>query len=164
MARNLAQIVFLVYSFIILMITRKHLVATLCAKMGKSAFHKKVRGGANRYLLLSVKKFVSPKLFALNLFNYTGIFILLVLQFLLGWFSFAALFFKILNSLVILGSATEAYLLTLRGNIAQFGKAFFLYRPDNDPRHDRAFASSLVDGLVYALIPVLLVFCNFLAL
>ena len=65
---------------------------------------------------------------------------------------------------MVLGCALEAYLLTLRGNLAQFGEAFFLYRPDTDPNHDRAFASSLVDALVYALIPVLLVFCNFLAL
>lgn len=164
MARNLAQIVFLVYSFIILLITRKHLIATVCAKMGKRAFYKKVRGGANRYLLLSVKNWVPTNLFPLNFFNYAGLFILLVLQLLIGWFSFAALFFKILNSLIILGCAAEAYLLTLRGNIAQFGKAFFLYRADTDPRHDRAFASSLVDALVYALIPILLVLCNFLAL
>ena len=164
MARNFAQIVFLIYALGILLVTRKHIESILIRKMGEGALRRRVRGGANRFLFLTVREKMPPALYWLNLINYAAIALFAVIHLVLGWFSFMDLFLKITNSLILLSCGIEAYFLALAGNLMQFGELFFLYRVDSDDSHDRAFASSVIDALVYAVIPVLLVICNFIAL
>lgn len=161
MATNFAQIAFLIYAFVLLIITRKHAVLLVEQKIGKAAFRRRVRGGANAFLLLTVKDAMAKGLFYLNLINYSALATALILHLFLGWFSLFSVFFRIFNALAVVSCALEAYLLTLSGNIAQFGKPFFLYLPDTDPNHDRSFASSVIDFICYLGIPLALAICNF---
>ena len=161
MSRNFAQIAFLIYAFVLLVITRKHTLQLLERKMGKKALRSRVRGGANAFLFLTVKDKMAPGLYYLNLVNYCALAGLMILHLLLGWFSLFAIYFRILNALTVVSCALQAYLLTLAGNVMQFGKAFFLYQPDTDPSHDRSFASSVIDFICYGGIPLALSICNF---
>ena len=161
MARNFAQIAFLIYAFVLLALTRKYSVQLLERKMGKAAFHRRVRGGSNAFLFLTVKDAMAKGLFYFNLINYSALGALFLLHLLLGWFSPIAIFFRIFNALIVLSCALEAFLLTLVGNQMQFGKMFFLYLPDPDPAHDRSFASSVIDLICYVAIPLALAICNF---
>ncbi len=162
MARNFAQIVFLVYGLVILLISHKHLVSFLRRKLGKRGLEKASLRGANAYLLITLKEQMPPALFWLNVMNFSALFVLGVLQLVIGWFAFADLALKILGALVILSIGAQAYFLSVLGNLMAFGEAFFWYRPDPDPKTQRAFASSVLDAVVYAILPILMAISNFL--
>lgn len=160
MARNFAQIVFYIFALVIVLVSRKQIVNILLRKLGRRKYSRLVRGGANRYLFLTVKNHLAPGLYYLNLTNYALLALVGVFHLLIGWFSFAAVLMKILNSLLLISAGLQAYLLAIAGNMMQFGHAFFLYRPDSDSSHLRPFASSALDAFVYVVVPLGLIVCN----
>jgi hypothetical protein len=121
-------------------------------------------GGVNPYLLLTLKPYLSPAVFYLHVSAFALVVLLVALHLFIGWFDFAGTLMKVMNSVMILVVAGEAYLVTLVDNTARFGEPFFLYREDSNSDTRRAFASSIVDGVFYALLPVLMVISNFTAL
>ena len=161
MARNFAQIFFLIYGLVLLLISSGRIRMILKRKIGARALRARVKGGVNAYLFLSVKEHLTPALFWLNATCYALVAILAVCHLIIGWFSFAALFLKILNSVMLFLVGLEAYLLSILANMMQFGEPFFLYRPDEDPNTNRAFASSLLDGVVYGVLPLAWIISNF---
>ncbi|MBR7164931.1 MAG: hypothetical protein IKD18_01500 [Clostridia bacterium] len=161
MARNFAQIFFLVYGFVLLLISSGRIRMILKRKLGAKALRRRVRGGANAYLFLTVKSHLNPILYWLNLSAYCLVAFLALCHLTVGWFAFFALPLRILNAIALLLCGAEAYLLSVLANMMQFGEPFFLYRPDEDPTTNRAFASSVLDAVVYGVLPLVWVICNF---
>ena len=157
-ARNLAHIVILLYAFWLLSVSHNVLMQLLRPKLSRRDLHILNRGLGNRYLLLSAKERLSPVLFwwnaaAILLFCLTAF-----LTALLGWFNFIDAFMRVLNSLMILVIAMETFALSLVANQLRFGQMFVLYRPL--PEENRLFASSILDAVLYAVLPLFVIICN----
>ena len=153
MARNFAQIVFLVYALCILFSARRHIFTFLIRKMGKKRFSLRMRQKPNRFLFLSVKDALGPLLFLPNLSLYGALFLLGTLHLLVGWFSFAATALCILDALFLVSVGIFTFFLSSLGNQMKYKAFFILYEPDNDPRTNRAFSSSVTDAVWYLAIP-----------
>ena len=164
MARNLAQLVFLVYALLLIFAARGVVGKILRRKIGNRAYRRGQRGFVNAALYLRLQDSVPPVLFWLNVMSVTTFALCLLLHLTLGWFSFAALGMKIFNAATLLIAAFSAWTLSVAETVRCFGKPFVLYRADPDPNTLRPFVSSLVEGVLYGAIPFCLAFCNFFAL
>lgn len=164
MARNFAQIVFLLIALAYFYVSRQMIFRLLAARVPAEvlAQRRHKSGIVNRYLFLTLKDYFDPFLFRINFIAIAIFSVCALLQLLIGWFSFAALFMKILNSLMIFLAALEVSVLSLIDNRMKFGAPFILYRPL--PGSARVFASTIADAVLYVIVPILMILCNFLAL
>lgn len=162
MARNLAQLVFLAYAVWLIYRSNRVLQALLLRRMRRETLAKNTRGIANRFGFLRLKKALPPLLYTINLVAVSLFALDLVLQLLLGWFGFMTWPTKILNSLAILACGVLATCTGLIDSQLRFGKVFIWYHWD--PDGERIFSSGVLDAVLFALAPVVIVVCNFLAL
>ena len=162
MARNLAQIVILLYGLWLLFVSHRTLLLLAGKKLTAPEMRFLQKGAGNRWLLVSAKGKIPAFLFWNNVVSLLLLALCAVLQILLGWFGFFALPMKILKSLTIFSIGLEASVLSPVGNALRYGKPFLLYK--SLPNETRVFASTLADVIVYCLLPVLMVFCNFFML
>lgn len=163
MATNFAQIAFLVYALVLMVMCRNRIVYRLERRFGQS-LPQRHRVGANGFLFLSLKRCLPAPLFWVNAVNFWFLLGLSALHLLLGWFAFFSLFFRIFNSLLLILVGLETLLLCLGDNQLRFGRAFFLYLPDPDPNTHRVFASSVLDVFLAVVIPIAMAICNFTTL
>ncbi len=164
MARNFAQLVFWIYGLFLVATSRRVIASVLKRKITPRAFRQGQRGKVNSFLYLRHRGVMPPFLFWMNAVSVGLLAASLLLHLLIGWFSFAGLFMKIFNSLVLLTTSLQAATLSVADNLLRFHEPFFIYRVDEDPATSRAFASSIWDGVLYLLLPFLMILCNFLAL
>lgn len=165
MARNFAQIVFLIYGIVLVSLSRKWILSFLERRGDKRKLRRILaRSGVEGLIFLPVKRHLSPGMFYLHAAASVLVAALAVLHLVLGWFSFMDVPLKILNSLMLLFCGLDAFLMRLVDNVRTFGQPFFWYRQDKDPQTRRAFASSVLDVIVYVAAPIFLIFCNFFAL
>lgn len=162
MARNLAQLVFLAYCTWLLFRSNAVLRSLLLIRMKDKTLEKNTRGLVNKFTFLRLKKALPPFLYWLNLITVCAFTFDLVFQLILGWFGFAALPSKILNSLAVLLCGGEAMLCATVDSILRYDKPFVLYRWD--PDGDKIFSSGILDVVLCCVGPIAIVVSNFLAL
>ncbi len=162
MARNLAQLVFLVYCIWLLFRSGGVLRSLLLIRMKESTLEKNTRGLVNKFTFRRLKKALPPFLYRLNYTAVCAFAVDLVFQLLLGWFGFAALPAKILNSLAVILCGAEAWLTAMMDSLLRHEKLFVLYRWD--PDGDNIFSSGILDLLLFCACPIAIVVSNFLAL
>ena len=164
MARNFAQLVFLGVCALLILSSRKVIFSLLKQRVGEREARRQSRGFINGAFFLLLKGKLPPALYWLHAVTVGLTLTCALLQLILGWFAFAALFFRILNSLAILASALLAFTMAAVRNTLAFGTPFVLYREDQDPATGRAFASTVVDALLFSAVPLFLIICNFVAI
>lgn len=162
MARNLAQIVILLYGLWLISVSHRTLLLLAGKKLSAEEMRFLQRGFGNRWLLVSAKGKIPAFLFWNNVVSLLLLVFCALLQLLLGWFAFFALPMKILNSVTIFSIGLEASVLSPVGNALRYGKPFYFYK--SLPNNARLFVSTFADAILYCLLPVLMVFCNFFML
>lgn len=160
MGRNFAALFFLAYAFLLTMISRKKLLAKMLRRDPEKV-RRALVGAVNFFFLPKVKRGLSLSSYRLHFFNTASILILFGLHLVFGWFSSIAFLLPLLDGVAILASAMEISLLTVRDNLALFGRPLVLYASDPDPASRRAFVSSVIDGIFCALIPLIMAAANF---
>ena len=162
MARNLAQLVFLAYCTWLLFRSNGVLRSLILIRMKESELFRKTRGLANKFGFLRLKKNLPPFLYWLNLAAVCAFALDLVFQLLLGWFGFAAVPSKILNSAAVLLCGADAMVTALIDSLLRHDKLFVLYRWD--PDGDKIFSSGILDVLLFFVVPVTIVVSGIIAL
>ncbi|MBQ3866397.1 MAG: hypothetical protein II776_05795 [Clostridia bacterium] len=162
MARNLAQLLFLAYCAWMLVRSHRVFRSLLLVRMDERELEKKTRGLLYRTTFMKVKKRLAPLLYWWNLLAVGAFALDLAFQLLLGWFDFAAVLSRILNSLALLLAGGEALVTALIDSLLRYDTPFVLYRWD--PDGDKIFSSGILDVLLFFAAPVAIVFANFLAL
>ena len=160
MGRNFAALFFLAYAFLLTLLSRKKLLAKMLRRAPEK-LRRATAGAVNFFFLSKVKKGLGLSSYRLHFFNTAAIFTLLGLHLAFGWFSTFAILLTLLDTVALLAAALEISLLTVRDNLAQFGRPFVLYAPDPDPTSRRAFISAVIDGIFCALIPLIMAVANF---
>lgn len=163
MARNLIQLVFLAYAALLIYASHKGIRLIMTRKIGANNYARKTSGLYAAATLLPLKGDLAPGLFYWNLCTVAGGAACAVLQLVFGWFGFFRWPASVLNSLVLLASAVQGFLLALISHSIRFGQMFFWYRADAGKDTRRPFASSVLDVVLYGVIPFCMILCNFVA-
>lgn len=161
MARNFAHILFLAYCLILLWSSRQVIWRILSRKMSRKAFLQRQQEPLDRFLYRKLQKAMPPLFFYLNAAATTLVALSGALALLIGWFSFAAIPMKILVFLAVLASCLLAVLCAIVKTMMRFGEPLILYRTVDDPDAKLPFASSVLDGLLFVLVPVVMMVSNF---
>lgn len=174
MARNFAQILFLLYALFLLSRGTKGMRFFLALK-GKKRALRALRGKNlfERVTFRSLKYAFPPVLYHLNFAACLLFALAFFLQILLGWADFMAIPTKILTSLILVLAGANAMIFSAVQNTVFYGAPFVLYRendragepePGQKPVNDRAFSSSLFDAFLFVALPLVFLFCNIFAL
>lgn len=160
MARNLALLIFLCFSLFLIRSARS-LWTPLVKRRGKRpANPQDFKEKALFILYFREKKRLPPLFFYLNFASVSATVLSLLLSLSIGWFSFSALLMKILVTVALLSAAAYATLTRLVKNKREFQCFLFLYR-DRADGEGLPFASSVLDGCLYLLAPLVLAISGF---
>ena len=161
MARNFAQIAFLLYGLILLSVSRQVIKRLLLTRLGEKELAKHRRGVVNTACYLTLKEKLPPFIFYLNLCTVLTFTLCALLQLTVGWFQVLSPVMKIFNSAALFLTALEGGLLSVANLMMKFKKPFILYRPT--PESALPFASTIADAFFYAAIPISVIFYNIFA-
>ncbi len=156
MGRNFALLLFLMYAFFLILLSRKRLLSRVRKKGMRRAL-----SGFFGFLFFGKLKSAFPSgLYLLHTVNTAACLSLWGLHLLLGWFSpvFGVLFLP--DVLLILSASFEISALTLGENMARYGRPFLWYAAD--PQGKKPFVSTPVEAIFYAVIPLVMVIGTFL--
>ena len=161
MARNFAQIAFLIYAILMTRTAHRAILLLLSKKIGRRAVARRTNGLYHAASLDQVKKYVPQGLWLLNAVTLSLLAASSVYHLLLGWVDGIAVFGKILNSMALLSAAFLATAGSLLNGVLRYGEMLYLYQKNDDPESMQAFSSSLLDAVLYLILPVLMIVCNF---
>lgn len=164
MERNFAQIAFWIYALLLVRTAHRALCLLLSKKIGKRALLRNTRGLYHAATFDQVKPKLPPALWYTNIVAVSLLFAGAVFHLVLGWFDVLAVVGKILNSLMLLAAAFLAVAGSLLANVLRYGEMFFLYKKNEDQDSIQAFSSSVLDAVLYVVLPLLMIVCNFTTL
>ncbi|MBR2634974.1 MAG: hypothetical protein IKD31_05290 [Clostridia bacterium] len=163
MSRNFAQLLFWAFALWLYSVSRRELLSLLRHRLGRQRAGLLPRRGLNRYLFLTLRAFLEPALFYANAAALLGLAFSLVFHLIPGWFAFFGGFSRYLSSVLLLGTALLALVLTLRKRKEQFGTPFVLYARVRRGREE-GFVSSLTDAALLIAAPCAMIYMNFFVL
>ncbi len=164
MERNFAQIAFLIYAVLLTRTAHRALSLLLSKKIGKRGVQRRLAGLYHAATLDRVKEFTPPALWYINAVTVGLLAVAAAFHLIFGWFDALATLGKILNSLMLLAAAFFATLASLLSNVLRYGEMFFLYKKNEDETSLQAFSSSALDAVMYIVLPILMIVCNFTAI
>lgn len=164
MARNFAQIAFLIYAVLLTRTAHGAFALLLSKKMGKRAVKRRRSGLYHAVTFDRLKEHLPVGLWYLNTVTVGLLAVCAVFHPVFGWFDALAVLGKILNSMMLLSVGLLATAGALLSGVLRYGEMFYLYKKNEDPNSMQPFSSSVLDGLMYIVLPVLMIICNFTAI
>ena len=164
MSRNFAQIAFLIYSLLLTRTAHRAICLLLSKKIGKRAVKRRRSGLYHAATLDRLKEHLPPGLWYLNAVTVGLLTLCAAFHLIFGWFDALALLGKILNSLMLLSAGFLAAVGSLLSGALRYGEMVYFYKKNEDPDSMQPFSSSLLDGVMYVVLPVLMIVCNFTAI
>jgi len=163
MARNVAQIVFLLYGFFLLRQIRKGIRRLLLRNVREEDYYRNRKSFWRALLFLPFQADLPPLLFYLHSAATFLIPLTLFFSLVLGWFSFLELPLKIAVALSLITGAAAASLVNGINNRKEKGRGFIWFRPTSSEDSDEKwpFISSVLDLSVTALLPLVMALSNF---
>ena len=162
MARNLAQIVFLLYGFLLLRQTRKGIRRFLLRTHRQEEYYRNRNSFWRGLLFLPFQKSLPPSVFYSHSLATLLIPFSLAVSLLLGWFSFMALPSKLFTALSLILGGFSASLTVGINSQKERGRIFIFYQPASE-KSDRGFpfVSTALDFSLTALLPLVMAISNF---
>lgn len=164
MERNFAQIAFWIYALLLTRTAHRAFTLLLSKKIGKRTLFHYTRGIYHAATFDQVKGKLPLGLWYTNAVTVALLAVCAFFHLTLGWFDVFAIPAKLLNSLLLLAAALLGSAGALLSNVLRYGEMFFLYRKNEDQDSIQAFSSSLLDALLFVVLPILMIVCNFTAL
>lgn len=164
MSRNFAQIAFLIYAVLLTRTAHRAFLFLLSKKLGKRALLRRRAGLYHAATFDRFKDFLPAGLWYTNAVTVGLLAVCAVFHLIFGWFDALAVLGRILNSLMLLSAGLLATVGSVLSGALRYGEMFYLYKKNEDPNSMQPFSSSVLDGLMYIVLPVLMIICNFTAI
>lgn len=156
MGRNFALLLFLMYAFFLILLSRKKLLS----RVRKKGMRRALSGFFGFFFFGKLKLSFPSGIYLLHSVNTAACLSLWALHLALGWFSPVFRVLSIPDVLLFFSASFEISALTLGENMAKFGRPFLWYAVD--PSGKRPFVSTPVEAIFYAVIPLVMIVGTFL--
>ncbi len=164
MSRNFAQIAFLIYAVLLTRTAHRAFVLLLSKKMGKRAVLRRRAGLYHAASFDRLKEHLPAGLWYANAVTVGLLAVCTAFHLVFGWFDALALVGRLLNSLMLLSAGFLATVGSVLAGVLRYGEMFYLYKKNEDPDSMQPFSSSLLDAVMYVVLPILMIVCNFTAI
>lgn len=164
MSRNFAQIAFLIYAVLLTRTAHRAFVLLLSKKIGKRAVLRRTSGLYHGASFDRVKELLPPGLWYTNAVTVGLLAVSAAFHLIFGWFDALATLGRVLNALMLFSAALLATVGSVLSGVLRYGEMFYLYKKNEDPNSMQPFSSSILDGVMYIVLPILMILCNFTAI